>query len=373
MGKSKLTVSTEKAERIRNICSRHTGQDSVAAIKDDLLKFIDTDLKKRFFDPGLKAGIGEVAFEKKKDQYELYRDSVATRSAKSIERALSEEGVSRGAINLIEVFDLYIAEYDPIPEPPSSAQPLKLQAAPGGFSEQTIDLLKARAISRCSFEECPNPTSGPVMRNNALALHLGQAVAIYGVHPGQPRYDASKPQKEDDISNAIWLCTYHAAMVNEHDGKDYPAATLLKWKRAHEQLMNAWVQGRKRPFLRLNINEIEPELATEIISFFSQQSLLFKVLTIADKPVLYEFTENAKSFFQSKLYDIQDNDKIMQQVYIIELGMGIFLADFMSTDDNETFEAGYAALKKLIVKVLAEMAAINKIKLPSNLQKIAPK
>lgn len=373
MGKSKLRVSPEKAERIKNICARHRDQYGDAAIKEDLLKFIDTDLKKKFFEPGLRARIGEAAFEKKKDLYESYRHSVANRSAKSIDRALNGEGVSRGAINLIEVFDLYIEQYDPTPGPPSSAHSLELQtAAPGSFSANTINLLKDRAISRCSFKDCPHPTSAPVMGNSSLSLSLGQAVCIYGVHPGQPRYNPSKPQQEDDINNAIWLCKYHATMVNEHNGKDYSPETLRKWKRAHEQLMHAWAQGRKRPFLELNLNEIQPELAAEILLFFDHRSLLFEPTAVIEKAAVTNLADAVKAFFKDWSYAIHDNGKIMQQVRIIVLAISVFFSEFIDTEDRESFEAGFSALRKLIGQVLAEMAAINKIELPSNLRKIAP-
>lgn len=370
MAREKLNVPPEKRDKIKNICARRTGQFGDPVIKRDLKDFVKTDLKEKFFQHGLKSRIGEQAYEKHVQLYRAYEDFVERLAPTTITRAFSDEGVSRSAIVLIELFDLYIEQYDPSQQPLNSS--LKSSSITDDFSFNTVYHLKERAISRCSYPRCPNPTSGPVMSDSKLSRSLGKAVCIYGVLPQQPRYDASKPQQDDDINNAIWLCSYHADMVNEHDGKDYSAVTLLKWKRAHELTMNAWTQGRKRPYFELNLTETQPELAAEVISFFENQPALFESVSIGDKSAIMGLLENIKSFFENKCDDIRENDKLSQQAYIIELATDIFIAEIIYTPDNEVFTASFAALQKLIGHVFAEMAAIHKMKLGANLLTIAP-
>lgn len=372
MAREKINIPTEKKEKIKNICARRMeGQFGDPVIKDDLKKFVETDLKEKFYEPGLKSRMGERAYEKHLELYRAYEDFALRLPPTTITRAF-REGVSRSAIVLLELFDLYIEQYDPAPKPLSNTS-LKLPSLSDDFSFETAYYLKERAISRCSFDNCPHPTSGPVMKDSKLFLPLGKAVCIYGVYPEQPRYDASKPQQPDDINNAIWLCRYHAYLVNAEDGKDYSGETLKKWKRAHEQLMHAWVQGRKKPYFELNLTETLPELAAEIISFFENQPVLFGSPSLDDKPSIMVLTENIKSFFENRSDDIRENDKLSQQVHIIELATDIFIAETIYTTDNEIFTASFAALQKLIGNVFAEMAEINKIKLGRNLRKLVPK
>ena len=372
MGREKLFVPPGKRAKIKDICARRNqGEFGDPAIKDDLLQFIKTDLKEKFFEPGLRTRIGEDAFEKRKQSYAAYENFIKRVSVSTITRALSNTGVTRSAIHLIELFDLYIEAYDPEPKPAPEPLGIAFQGS-DGFSFNTIYHLKERAINRCSFPRCPIPTSGPVLRDGALSRNLGKAVWIYGVHPGDARYDAANPQQEDDIHNAIWLCALHAGLVNEHSGKDYSPKTLLKWKRAHEQMMNAWVEGRKIPYFQLNFNEPNPALVAGIISFFDNQAALFELLTINERSRATSMTGSIRMFFEDRSDDIRDNDTLLQQVYIIELAIDIFAAETNNTEDDEVFTSSFAALQKLIGIVLAEMAAINKLQLPGNLIQIAP-
>ncbi|MGY4234995.1 hypothetical protein ACVIIW_003942 [Bradyrhizobium sp. USDA 4449] len=62
----------------------------------------------------------------------------------------------------------------------------------------------------------------------------GKAAHIHAAAPGGPRYLASMtPGERRDISNAIWLCSHHAELIDD-DEATYTGSELREMKREHE-------------------------------------------------------------------------------------------------------------------------------------------
>jgi hypothetical protein len=87
------------------------------------------------------------------------------------------------------------------------------------FSQRTKNFIALRAGQLCSFRGCLQPTAGPSAESPKSVNMTGKAAHIHGAAsgPGSRRYLSSMtPEERKDISNAIWLCAYHADLI-DHD------------------------------------------------------------------------------------------------------------------------------------------------------------
>jgi len=102
------------------------------------------------------------------------------------------------------------------------------------FPQSVIKTLERRVNGMCSNPDHRVPTSGPTTNPNA-ANNIGVAAHIEAAAPGGPRYN-SKMSKEErtGISNAIWLCTNCATLIDKDQSK-YTVEVLCQWKEIAEQ------------------------------------------------------------------------------------------------------------------------------------------
>src|SRR5665213_968181 len=104
------------------------------------------------------------------------------------------------------------------------------------FSLKTKVAVALRANQHCSFRGCQQATSGPSDESPEAVNMTGVAAHIHGAASGRGsrRYLPSMtPEERSDISNAIWLCTYHADLI-DGDEVTYTADDLRAMKREHE-------------------------------------------------------------------------------------------------------------------------------------------
>jgi hypothetical protein len=100
------------------------------------------------------------------------------------------------------------------------------------FSSATKRSLALRAGYRCSL--CKGPTVGPSDESPTATTNIGVAAHICEASPGSKRFDASmSPEQRSDISNGIWLCSDHAALI-DRDEATYTTERLHGIKRDHE-------------------------------------------------------------------------------------------------------------------------------------------
>lgn len=124
------------------------------------------------------------------------------------------------------------------------------------FSKRTKRLLALRANQQCSFRGCQQATSGPSEESPEAVNMTGKAAHIHGAAsgPGSRRYLASmSSEQRSDITNAIWLCAYHADLIDK-DEATYTADVLRGMKSEHEanctaQQRNATLAGEATPDL----------------------------------------------------------------------------------------------------------------------------
>lgn len=102
------------------------------------------------------------------------------------------------------------------------------------FSSKIKRALALRAAYLCSFRGCQRPTSGPSEESPQAVSMTGKAAHIQAAASGGRRYLASMtPAERADISNGIWLCAFHADLIDK-DEVTYPADLLRAMKREHE-------------------------------------------------------------------------------------------------------------------------------------------
>src|SRR5208337_2388743 len=113
------------------------------------------------------------------------------------------------------------------------------------FSPKTKRALQLRAGHLCSFRGCLQPTAGPSHESPEAVNMTGRAAHIHGTAsgPGSRRYLTSMtPKERKDFSNAIWLCAYHADLI-DNDEATYTADDLRAMKREHEAYAQALGNG----------------------------------------------------------------------------------------------------------------------------------
>src|SRR5579864_8372764 len=95
------------------------------------------------------------------------------------------------------------------------------------FSQRVINTSKMRAAFICSNPSCKAMTLFPSSEDENLVQYIGIAAHITSASPGGPRYDTSMMKEErESISNAIFLCSNCATLIDKNGGVDYPVATL---------------------------------------------------------------------------------------------------------------------------------------------------
>lgn len=107
------------------------------------------------------------------------------------------------------------------------------------FNTKTTETLAKRASYICSNPLCRCLTVAASEIDEIKFLYTGKAAHITAAAEGGPRYDGTlTPEQRSDISNAIFLCSNCADMIDKNKGIDFPASMLLDWKNQHEK----WVR-----------------------------------------------------------------------------------------------------------------------------------
>lgn len=108
------------------------------------------------------------------------------------------------------------------------------------FPKAVKRALAERNSFRCSFPGCTAITIGPGHKNDLQSVNSGQAAHIYSAAENGPRPNpALSKEKRSSIDNGIWMCNYHAGIIDA-DECQYSAETLHQWKtqaveRAHKE------------------------------------------------------------------------------------------------------------------------------------------
>lgn len=129
-----------------------------------------------------------------------------------------------------------------------------------GFNSKTTEILAKRASFICSNPTCKCLTIAASEMDDMKVLYTGKASHITAAAPKGPRYDKTMTQvQRSDISNAIFLCSNCAEMIDKNKGLDFPVVTLLKWKDQHE----VWVRENLNKAVANSIVYVDINLTTQ--------------------------------------------------------------------------------------------------------------
>lgn len=117
------------------------------------------------------------------------------------------------------------------------------------FSVTVKKNLKMRAALICSNSDCRKMTVAPSKSDENGVVCLGKVAHITAASEGGPRYKMDmSPKERMDISNAIYLCSGCADLIDKNNGQDFSVEVLIQWKKEHEQWtssnLNKSLEGR---------------------------------------------------------------------------------------------------------------------------------
>lgn len=124
------------------------------------------------------------------------------------------------------------------------------------FNGKTTETLAKRASFICSNPDCRCLTVAASDVDDMKFLYTGKAAHITAASEGGPRYDENlTSEHRSDISNAIFLCSNCADMIDKNKGADFPTTMLLDWKDQHEK----WVRDNLNKSLDNSIVVVDGE------------------------------------------------------------------------------------------------------------------
>lgn len=112
------------------------------------------------------------------------------------------------------------------------------------FPQATKLALAKRAGFHCSYPACLIPTTGPTVSDDGDDSAAGIAIAahIYPASENGPRKNIGITQQQiKDVSNGIWLCRTHGAMIDDFQS-DFPAEKVIEMKRVREFAQELTIQ-----------------------------------------------------------------------------------------------------------------------------------
>jgi hypothetical protein len=159
------------------------------------------------------------------------------------------------------------------------------------FSKATKMTVALRAGFRCSRPACGAITCGP-HSDPERWLSLGEAAHITAAAPGGPRYDPSLTlEQRRDISNAIWLCSTCATLVDA-DASRHTVVELRTWKDTAEMNARVALEAHRQP-------SRSPSLTPEALQILIAASVHGQVYRLTAAQLVYPIIRAGSSDFFS--------------------------------------------------------------------------
>ena len=130
------------------------------------------------------------------------------------------------------------------------------------FPKKVIEMVGKRAAFKCSRPDCQIQTIAPSNKDDTKILFIGIAAHICAASKGGARYDETmSPRDRKSASNAIFLCSNCASLIDKNDGVDFPVEVLKRWKADHENRVSEEFNKRQfEPTSRPKLSEDAREL-----------------------------------------------------------------------------------------------------------------
>ena len=162
------------------------------------------------------------------------------------------------------------------------------------FTQQTKDIISARAAYRCCFPDCDATLIGPGVESDSIE-NIGECAHIYAAAGKGPRNNHNL--SNDDLQkseNGLFLCRKHHALIDKGKGRKYPAETLMLFKQMHEHKISKELGHVTYPLMWLKklIVQISPILKKGVTYDFTKSTIITGTNSVG-KSVLIEYIYTA--------------------------------------------------------------------------------
>ncbi len=141
------------------------------------------------------------------------------------------------------------------------------------FPQEVANALCDRVGNWCSYLWCSNITKAADLSDSQKVDNIGMASFITTPFLGKPRYDPTFPEPDFlKITNGIWLCPTHEAIVNNGTGGGHTSSDLKQWKAGREQFIRDWRDGKIS--ITVTYNPSIPAVANKIRDRFDGNDII---------------------------------------------------------------------------------------------------
>lgn len=230
------------------------------------------------------------------------------------------------------------------------------------FSQAIIETIKKRAAYICSNPNCRKMTIAPSLDAEDKVQYIGNVSHISAASPGGPRYLAKLiSEKRQSISNAIFLCSNCANMIDKNDGKDYDIKLLNNWKKEHEEWVIANLNKSLESIEHSNFVHTNNQSGGIAANNLFVQTLNFQNESDEQNHDRRIFNYNNQFFNESELDTIIETFEHTNLIPANELKGLLFFQKNMDKLDNEYLNPELERLKLGLVSNINDLLAfINK-------------
>jgi hypothetical protein len=198
------------------------------------------------------------------------------------------------------------------------------------FPSEVIRLTKIKAAYICSNPKCRILTIAPSLNDDMEIQYCGKVAHISAASAKGPRYEKGMTIEErKSISNAIFLCSNCADLIDKNDGNDYEIAELKKWKEIHQN----WV-----------IENLNKSIANNqvLVSSKSQSG----GITANTVTIVNPNPEKVDKNIQTDTNTFLESESIFNENHLLNLCSDLLSNAECDVEDSENLEKVYLFFKK---------------------------
>ncbi len=386
MAKDSLHLPEDLLYRIKQMSKWRDGTEgrrnhSSNDIIDDLMEFVDTDLKKKLIGQDTKASIDAAVYEQNKKLYARLKTFKIKRT--SFQNLFNGIGVSKINYSDIEIiFKYYLEGYEnlvPVAKSNEGGEKSIVDAvmAKSQFIEHRsehvlpIEVIKTiilQSATLCNFPDCYRPITAQSEKARDTITSIGKVCMIYGDQPGMPRYDPVVSIDFYSPANCILMCANHALTINEADGNNYQASELFMWKNKMTDSVRKLNEGKaKIQITGLYFNSQRKSIAENLFRYFNDLHFLHLKMSADTIPDITAGCRELRSLLLSDLNDTAFPDYLTQQLSGALYLSDTFIDALQSEPDLSNLSISFSVFKKIFGSLLLEISKKYKLQLPLSL------
>jgi len=182
------------------------------------------------------------------------------------------------------------------------------------FTPKIKETLKKRAAFICSNPKCKKMCVSASEVDENKVMYIGEASHICAASSGGPRFDDQMTtDQRKDISNAIFLCSGCANMIDNNNGLDFTKETLQEWKSTHE----SWIISNLNKSILENLEAVplDIELNQEFNgNTYNPQTIIIKdggIANVNTKPFNPVISDKEETLNQPKVDILNSNQSFI--------------------------------------------------------------